>query len=294
MRSCWREQLTMFLKHVTENGFTFKGKHGYKSLWTKQFPTGREIARNKIIIETWGDASATYSHDEHGFRVCNDNHVFLTDSEIYCFGCSFTYGEGVDDHNTWPVVLGKKLGMKSRNFGIPGGSYDSITRTLMQILSSTPVEKLPRHVFILFPDFMRTEYIFNIEDEVYVRNFISNTYAKCYSHNSEQALPLMRSVFECNTVMTGFFNAVKNFRMIEFMLDTKGISWSWLSWSSIITDLPENILDAYFNKRTEIVNGKLNVLENDRQAADGKHPGPQYMDCISDQFVRLYRRQHDL
>ena len=65
------------------------------------------------------------------------------------FGCSHTYGVGVDRHETWPALLNLK------NCGVPGTSTDYIAR----ILPSTVKENNPGKIFILWPDWTRFEYI---------------------------------------------------------------------------------------------------------------------------------------
>jgi len=45
--------------------------------------------------------------------------------EIGCFGCSFTFGSFLQVVDTWPYLLGKQLGKRIGNFGVPGGGADA-------------------------------------------------------------------------------------------------------------------------------------------------------------------------
>ena len=43
-------------------------------------------------------------------------------------GCSFTYGTGVEPHESWPKLLG------INNFGLPGSSNDKICRLAIEYI----------------------------------------------------------------------------------------------------------------------------------------------------------------
>jgi len=67
------------------------------------------------------------------------------------FGCSHTYGVGVEKDEAWPHLLG------AGNYGVSGCSSDYIARTAPPIID----ELLPSVVYILWPDWTRFEYIEN-------------------------------------------------------------------------------------------------------------------------------------
>jgi hypothetical protein len=67
------------------------------------------------------------------------------------FGCSHTYGRGVERDEAWPYLLGAK------NYGVPGCSSDLIARTCPAIIA----QHLPATVYILWPDWTRFEYTDN-------------------------------------------------------------------------------------------------------------------------------------
>lgn len=63
----------------------------------------------------------TYTIDADGLRIAagfdenpHDNRCMLF------FGCSFTFGEGVDDHEAMPYVAGTLANLRAYNFGFPG------------------------------------------------------------------------------------------------------------------------------------------------------------------------------
>lgn len=65
------------------------------------------------------------------------------------FGCSHTYGVGVEPHEAWPYLL------NAVNLGIRGGSVDAIARTLPEHLDY----HRPDIIYILWPDWTRFEYL---------------------------------------------------------------------------------------------------------------------------------------
>jgi len=71
------------------------------------------------------------------------------------FGCSHTYGIGVEPYQAWPALLG------AENFGQPGCSSDYVVRKLKEVLQT----QLPDVVYILWPDWTRFEY--NINETYY-------------------------------------------------------------------------------------------------------------------------------
>lgn len=58
----------------------------------------------------------TVRHDDFGARNPN----FMTDPDISFYGCSFTYGYGVNDTETYPYFVGELSGKKVRNAGCNG------------------------------------------------------------------------------------------------------------------------------------------------------------------------------
>lgn len=72
------------------------------------------------------DGSISYIFDKYGFRTKTKPR----DADIFCFGCSFTFGLGVEEEKTWPSVLGKLAGDTALNFGVCSGSLETCYRLL--------------------------------------------------------------------------------------------------------------------------------------------------------------------
>jgi hypothetical protein len=72
----------------------------------------------------------------------------ISDGNKLAFGCSHTYGVGVDAEQTWSYHLG------AMNFGVPGCSSDLIARIMPKLLE----QYNPSVVFVLWPSWTRFEY----------------------------------------------------------------------------------------------------------------------------------------
>ena len=75
----------------------------------------------------------------------------ITHSNSIAFGCSHTWGIGVEATETWAFLLG------AMNFGVPGVSSDFIARTAPDLIEKYQ----PQTVYILWPDWSRFEYFDN-------------------------------------------------------------------------------------------------------------------------------------
>jgi hypothetical protein len=69
-------------------------------------------------------------------------------SNSIAFGCSHTWGVGVDANETWAYHLG------ARNYGMPGVSSDFIARTAPALIK----QQVTNVVYVLWPDWSRFEY----------------------------------------------------------------------------------------------------------------------------------------
>lgn len=73
------------------------------------------------------------------------------DSNLISFGCSHTWGVGVEPHETWSYFL------NSKNFGQPGVSADFVTRNALSIIEKYQ----PVTVYVLWPEWRRFEIVKN-------------------------------------------------------------------------------------------------------------------------------------
>ena len=94
-----------------------------------------------------------YQHNFHGFRDHNfQDFVFdNTENEIWCFGCSFTYGVGVPAEYTWPALIQQKTGLTTKNFGVKGASPYTAYRLLSNWLKYVKHKPSAVYMYGWFP-----------------------------------------------------------------------------------------------------------------------------------------------
>jgi hypothetical protein len=98
------------------------------------------------------ETSITYVYNSYGYR--EEEYDLTSQSNILCLGCSHTEGIGLRFEDSWPTLLKKQFSnSKVYNFGLGGGSSDTVARILTNISSIFN----PLAVFILWPSTIRYE-----------------------------------------------------------------------------------------------------------------------------------------
>jgi hypothetical protein len=104
--------------------------------------------KNYEIKSEPNSKSCLYDLNDYGYRASHDYEDIIDDeNKIICLGCSFTFGSGLYESETWPYKLSKLLKCNYMNLGFPGGSSDYVLWQLYNILDKIPYKK----VFILNP-----------------------------------------------------------------------------------------------------------------------------------------------
>jgi hypothetical protein len=70
------------------------------------------------------EQSVTYRLNSDGFR----GDAIGDCADLVCLGCSFTFGFGVPESQTWPSVLAQQLNIEHVNFGVCGAANDTLFR----------------------------------------------------------------------------------------------------------------------------------------------------------------------
>lgn len=89
--------------------------HGKKSIISDP-DLGYRNAEGTFTFKFSSGRKFTTKHDASGARNPN----FMIDPEVSFYGCSFTYGYGVNDSETYPYFVGEISGKKVRNAGCNG------------------------------------------------------------------------------------------------------------------------------------------------------------------------------
>jgi len=84
------------------------------------------------------------------------------DYDSVCLGCSFTYGTGLENDQTWPHLLGKQTNSQVANLGTPGAGIDSILKQFFYVKRNITAKQ----IYILLPSLYRKRIKFYFGDEL--------------------------------------------------------------------------------------------------------------------------------
>ncbi len=90
-----------------------------------------------------------YSIDENGLRVTPDFEISADNPPVLFFGCSNTFGDGLDDHQTLPYLVGSSLKSKVYNFAFVGYGPHQMLSAIEHGLVEKTVKGNPSHT--IFP-----------------------------------------------------------------------------------------------------------------------------------------------
>jgi hypothetical protein len=79
------------------------------SLFVADDTLGFKLRPGKFSVTLNDQLTFTATHDENGHRFIPSINDTTSKPEIWIFGCSFTYGWGVNDNECWPAILADSL-----------------------------------------------------------------------------------------------------------------------------------------------------------------------------------------
>ena len=212
--------------------------------------------------EGWTEESVIYEFNSLGYRSVEFED--LDTFKVCSYGCSYTFGLGIRQEDTWPEQFKQLLGavkgeVTNFNFGLPATSADFIAR---MIHSSIPVIN-PNLVLVLFPFYGRSEY-FEPDGSMrkrYPNNKLDKEYYEIWGNHHD-----FRN------------NFMKNFFFIKYFLELHNIPW-------LCTTCDDSITDELRTKDNYA--GDFSLVEND-WARDMSHPGPLSNKRIAELFFKKY------
>tara|TARA_R110002049_G_scaffold152839_2_gene316988 strand:- start:2002 stop:3243 length:1242 start_codon:yes stop_codon:yes gene_type:complete len=75
---------------------------------------------------------AKYTTNESGWRITSEPDKEKNGPSLVFLGCSFTFGEGLNNNETFPYVLSDITGLKTYNYGVPGSSPALMLKTILK------------------------------------------------------------------------------------------------------------------------------------------------------------------
>jgi hypothetical protein len=234
---------------------------GYSNQYPSQvlwYPSDSEELFNKNLKENydllkkygWLETSITYNLNKYGFR--SDD--FQSPVNALFFGCSFTFGIGLQDQDVWVNLLKNKLGISGCNLGVPGGSMDTAFRLAYYWIKNLK----PKYFFLLAPSKYRREY------------FIQNKFTRSMVPNRE----IINESYE-KPLLEVYNNEITSDHSsdINFNKNLFGITY-----------LCEKYNSKLFVVKSEIINFK----DFDRSARDLIHCGLDFQTEIVNLFLKEF------
>ncbi len=211
-----------------------------------------------------------YSNNVHGFRDSDSTAA----ADIACFGCSVTYGIGVEHDLRWSNLLDHS----ARNYGVNGLSCGEITHVAASVLQHHPAQT----AVVLFPDLSR-QFLTVVNDQGQLEQF--NAFA-----NYDQTVPKSQypqRYSACSTLYrlpTALFQQwfalnLQSLVDVTQLLNRRLILASWC----LDTDLMLRSLPLAHYPHVSLVP----FLAPDTQGTDRRHPGPLYHQRLSQLIGQL-------
>jgi hypothetical protein len=110
------------------------------------------LNKNKDRLQ-WDNIEILYNYNSHGFRS-QEFLPFQGKPVNVALGCSFTEGVGLPAHMTWPSLIENKTGITTLNFGVGGGSGDTVAMILSNISEFFNIQT----AYILWPRLERFDF----------------------------------------------------------------------------------------------------------------------------------------
>lgn len=189
---------------------------------------------------------------------------------IGVFGCSFTFGEALDESMIWPNLVKRQLNKRNIriiNLGFPGGSPYTTLRYFMYLTSVIEID----YAMFVLPTHFRSEFILFDKKNVSRYPLIANYNPKESDESNKYSIwRRYYDVIDENNMIHFLFYIIS---LIKERSESKGIkllmsSWDFMTYTVIKNILNEDQVLPYFD-----------FLENKRKpyrglARDGRHPGP--------------------
>ena len=201
------------------------------------------------------------------------------DNEAFgAFGCSFTYGHGLQENETWPHLLSNKFNKKFLNFGTPGIGIDGIFYNIKASIKDYTFKK----IIILLPHFNRRLATLKHKDIWFRWPTLTNSptsWSKLLPAPTHENLQIKNEMFKIkgeNNVKKIFSDTNSIYskkvlnRMMQFCKQHFNkiylSTWSEEVYQYILELYPENVLPMYkMSQKYPLVRDNHPGLEHNRQ-----------------------------
>ena len=179
--------------------------------------------RNLLERNNWVEAVIDYQVNSWGFRS-ELGFDLVEEPCIVALGCSFTFGVGLHEYQTWPSLLGKLMGVRVLNLGMPGHSLD--LNSLWLTLEGHAIHN-PIAVCVLEPPNGRVSWMVQhpMTPDVYTHQMRE----VCRSNPNPRIIS--------NLLLNSLVHSYKNYHTVKAWADRKGVPLLW----------NRNLLNPYVN-----------------------------------------------
>lgn len=205
------------------------------------------VDQNKNIIDI------DYKINKQGFR-CNH---FSDEEGILFLGCSYTFGVGLHEHQTWAYKVADYFKTNCWNLGIPGHGFDIHSYFVNCYLK----DELPNIKAVCMlqnpPD--RISLLQDIGDEIVLQDYFTILQA-----NEDKAHTIMYKDFLQSLEMTYEMHNLKNRKSIENYCKLHGIPFVYMQIKSALKDFsmkPSVARDCQHHGETENTHIANKVIE---------------------------------
>ena len=223
--------------------------------------------------------SVSYQFNSHGYR-CDDFDETTLGQPLF-IGCSFTLGEGVSYEDVWARKMFRWMQKKDPNncstyinLSMNGGSWDYVTRTLVQIV---PVIK-PSVVIAYLPAMYRQEIINGRPPEAHPFNWVPGL-----DHTDAVHKAIAMSAMHEEIVL---YRLLMNIRTIESVCRLSNCELLWSCWDRDMEEKIDVSVRSLYGTYFRVMLPKF--MGTDQAARDGVHPGKVAHEMIFDQFRTAY------
>jgi hypothetical protein len=208
-----------------------------------------------------------YRVNKYGYRTSLE----YKNGTSIALGCSYTFGLGVHEEQTWPYLLSKKINKDIINLGICGGSMDSSYRAL----KSYTEKYTPEYVFFSIPSALRQHIQYRRDDN---RVGTLKIMPGSEEWEEDEQRKMLNSIMLKNFYSLDeniFVNFHKNLEAIRYLCNSKNIKL--IECLNPVMYNPDEILEKW----------GLNHWPEKYSSFDPSHFGPEIYEIMIKDFLKL-------
>lgn len=266
----WKENRTHSLFWITPDTQVNFDKH-------KKDPIARKCLEHFKWIRTDGSENAypiKYLLNDQGYRIDHD----YDEDGIVFYGCSFTFGVGLNKEDTFSGIVSEELGLANFNFGIPGVGLDASVIHALCLLRHTV--KKPKAMVVLTPPPRRWNYFHGYQVVTTSAGQIQR-----YRDITEEYQDSME--YQCVTDdMNNLIQTTKNIMVLRSVAEELNIPFVWADFSK---DFNREYKAFHYYEFCH-QRGKDSLDEFD-MARDLVHPGPKTHQEWADIILKLIKEE---